>query len=291
MLRRSLRLTGVALAVFALAACQVSIGPVPFDPLVSGTFTAQVTTAPTALRSNVQIAQGQTLYYRIEMPTDARDLLYGEAAEVAGLRVGWLSNTGATLAVSESPDYFAGSVSALALGAVGVGASGAIAPRSIDVPFVCAGPCAAIAPMTSGSYYLAVRNVSSGSRSFDLYAYTMNANDLEDRGAASNGTPATATPFGLGEFVEGAIELLGDRDWFEYVGSGDRRVLTFSLFEGAEDVGLRLRFEGDDQGVYDLTGLPGSQTAYLYPGDRFQVYSSLGLAGPAGTAGYFIEND
>ena len=289
MLRRSLRLAGVALAVFALAACQVSIGPSPFDPLISGTFTAQVTTEPTALRSNVQIAQGQTLYFRIEMPTDLRDLLYGEV-EGSGLRVGWLSSSGATLAVSESPGYFAGSVSALALGA-DVGTSGAIAPRSIDVPFACVGPCAAIAPTTSGSYYLAVRNVAGGSRSFDLYAYTMNANDLEDRGAASNDTPATATPFGLGEVVEGAIELLGDRDWFEYVGTGDRRVLTFALFEGAEDVGLRLRFEGDDQGEYDLTGLPGSQTAYLYPGDRFQVYSSLGRAGPASTAGYIIEND
>jgi hypothetical protein len=289
MLRRSLRLTGVALAVFALAACQVSIGPSPFDPLISGTFTAEVTTAPTALRSNVQIAQGQTLYFRIELPTDVRDLLYGEA-EGSGLRVGWLSTSGATLAVSESPGYFAGSVSALALGA-DVGTSGAIAPRSIDVPFACVGPCAAIAPTTSGSYYLAVRNVSGGPSSFDLYAYTMNANDLEDRGAASNDTPATATPFGLGEVVEGAIELLGDRDWFEYVGTGDRRVLTFALFEGAEDVGLRLRFEGDDQGEFDLTGLPGSQTAYLYPGDRIQVYSSLGRAGPASTAGYIIEND
>jgi hypothetical protein len=207
MLRRSLRLAGVALAVFALAACQVSIGPIPFEPFVSGTFTAQVTTAPTALRSNIQIAQDQTLYFRIEMSTDVRDLLYGEA-EGSGLRVGWLSTSGTTLAVSESPDYFAGSVSALALGAVDVGMSSAIAPRSIDVRFACVGPCAAIAPMTSGDYYLAVRNVSGGSRSFDLYAYTMNANDLEDRGAASNDTPATATPFGRGEFVEGAIELL-----------------------------------------------------------------------------------
>ncbi|MBW6457413.1 MAG: hypothetical protein K0A98_16145 [Trueperaceae bacterium] len=289
MLRRSLRLTGVALAVFALAACQVSISPIPFDPLVSGTFTAEVTTTPTALRSNVQIAQGQTLYFRIEMPTDVRDLLYGEVVG-SGLRVGWLSTSGTTLAVSESRRYFAGSVSALAL-AADVDTSGAIAPRSIDVPFACVGPCAAIAPTTAGSYYLAVRNVSGGSRSFDLYAYSMPANDLEDRGAASNDTPATATQFGLGEVVEGAIELLGDRDWFEYVGSGDPRVLTFTLFDGAEDLGLRLRFEGDDQGVDDLTGLPGSQTAFLYPGDRFQVYSSLGRAGPASTAGYVIQND
>lgn len=285
MYRRSLRLAGVALAIFALAACQITITPIPFDPVVSGTFTAQVTTGPTALRSSIEIAQGQTLYFRIEMPANVRDLLYGEV-DGSGLRVGWLTPGGATLAVSESRDYFAGSVSALALEAFDVGTEGAIAPRSIDVPFVCVGPCAAIPPQTSGHYFLAVRNVSSVTRSFDLFAYTFDANDLEDRGAASNDASGTATPFGQGEFVEGAIELLGDRDWFVYVGS-TTRVLTFTVLEGSEGVGLRLRFEDGTT----LTGLPGDQTTNLYAGDRFQVYSALGRAGAAGSAGYIVQND
>jgi hypothetical protein len=281
MLRRSLRLAVVALAIFALAACEISVGPAPFAPDVEGTFTARIQTTPTALRSNVTIAQGETLYFRIDMPEGVRDLLYAEVVG-SGLRVGWLSTTGATLAVSESKAYFAGSVGALATGSA-VHTEDAIAPRSIDVPFVCLGPCVAIAPKTSGYYYLAVRNLAGGSRSFDLFAYTMFANDLEDRGANSNDTLATATQFGAGEFVTGAIELLGDRDWFEYVGL-TTRTLTFTVAEGSEGVGLRLR-------IVNGPTLTSGQTATLFPGDHFEVYSALGRAGPAGTARFIVQNN
>jgi len=284
MLRRSLRLAVVALAIFALAACEISIGPVPYDPVLSGTYPAQVTTSPTPLRNNVPIAPGDTLVFRIDMPDGVRDLLYGEVVG-SGLRVGWLSTSGATLAVSESRAYFAGSVGALATGAA-VDPLDAVAPRSVGVRYVCLGPCAAIRPTASGHRYLAVRNISSVPRSFDLYAYSMFANDSEDRGANSNDTAATATPFGAGVDLEGAIELLGDRDWFRYTGSTDR-ILTFTVAEGSEGVGLQLRFE--DGAV--LSGLPGGPTAVLRPGDRFEVYSALGRAGPAGSALYFIQID
>jgi hypothetical protein len=282
MLRRPLRLAGVALAIFALAACQFSIGPITFDPVLSGTHTAQVSTSPSALRTNVQIAPGETLVYRIDMPAGVRDLLYGEAVG-SGLRVGWLSSAGATLAVSESRHFFAGSVGALATADAAIEVLDTIGPRAIDVPYVCVGPCAAIAPPASGHRYLAVRNVSTGPRSFSLYAYTMWANDLEDRGSASNDTLDTATPFGAGEVLIGAIELLGDRDWFRYTGSGDR-LLTFTVTEGSESVGLRLR-------ILNGPVLNSGQTETLYPGDRFEVFSELGRAGPAGSARYIIEND
>lgn len=282
MLRRSFRLAGVALAIFALAACEVSIGPGPFTPDLEGTYTAQVTTAPTALRSNIQIAQGETLYFRIDMPGGVRDLLYGEVVG-SDLRVGWLSATGATLAVSQSRDFFAGSVGALVT-AGAVGAQDAVAPRSVGDRYVCVGPCAAIAPTASGYRYLAVRNVANGPRSFALYAYSMYANDSEDRGASSNDTPATATPFGAGDPLEGAIELLGDRDWFRYTGSADR-ILTFTVAEGSESVGLRLRFEVD--GFILRSG----ESAVVGQNESFEVYSTLGRAGPAGSALYFIQND
>ena len=284
MLRRSLRLAAVALAIFALAACEISFGPGPFAPDIEDTFTAQVTTPLTALRSNVQIARDETLVFRINMPDGVRDLLYGEVVG-SGLRVSWLSTSGATLAVSQSPDFFAGSVGALATGS-SVDTLDAVAPRSVGDRYTCVGPCAAISPTASGYRYLAVRNLSNGPRSFDLYAYSMFANDSEDRGANSNDTAATATPFGAGVDLEGAIELLGDRDWFRYTGSTDR-ILTFTVAEGSEGVGLQLRFE--DGTV--LSGLPGGPTAVLRPGDRFEVYSALGRAGPAGSALYFIQID
>lgn len=283
MLRRSLRLAGVALAVFALAACEISIGPAPFTPDLEGTYTARIQTSPTVLSSNVSIAQGETLIFRINIPDGVRDLLY---AEVGGsdLRVGWLSTTGATLAVSESRAYFAGSVDALGT-ANAVDAQTAVAPHSIDVPFLCLGPCAAISPKASGYYYLAVRNLSGGSNSFDLFAYTMFANDTEDRGANGNDTIGTATQFGAGDDLLGAIELLGDRDWFRYTGSGDR-LLTFTVADGSESAGLVLRFEAD--GFILRSGDPA---VVVRPDDLFEVYSELGRAGPAGSARYIVEND
>ena len=280
MLRRSLRLAVVALAIFALAACEISIGPITFPPVLTGTETAQVTTEPTALRSNVEIVQGETLYYRINMADGARDLLYGEVVGT-GLRVSWMSTTGTTLAVSQSPAFFAGSVGALTGAAID--AADAVAPRAIDVPFVCLGPCAVIAPTAAGTYYLAVRNISNGTRSFNLFAYTMFANDLEDRGSASNDTMATATPFGAGDAPIGAIELLGDRDWFRYTGSD--RLLTFTVTDGSEQVGLRLRFE---------TGglvLRSGESAVVRNDDLVEVYSVLGRAGPAGSAGYIVATE
>ena len=281
--RRSLRLAVVALAIFALAACEISIGPGPFTPAIEGTYTARIQTSPTALRTNVPIAQGETLFFRIDMPDGALDLLYGEVVGT-GLRVSWLSTTGATLAVSQSRDFFAGSVGALATTAA-EDSQDAVAPRSVGERYVCVGPCAAIAPTASGYRYLAVRNITNDPRSFDLFAYTMNANDSEDREGNSNDTAATATPFGAGVDLEGAIELLDDRDWFEYVGFSER-IITFIVADGSEGVGLRLRFEGQ------VNSLSSGATAVLRNGDRFEVYSSLGRAGPAGSALYFIiQND
>ena len=283
MLRRSLRLAVVALAIFALAACEISVGPITFPPVLSGTETAQVTNQPTALRS-VQIAPVTTHYYRINLPGEERDLLYGEVVG-SGLRVAWLSTTGATLAVSESPAFFAGSEGALRTVAA-VDMQDAVAPSKVVTSFSCNGPCAAIAPKASGYYYLAVRNISSQQQSFDLYAYAIFANDAEDSEGKSNDTKANATPFDAGENLQGAIELVGDRDWFHYVGSSNR-TLTFTVPVGSEAVGLRLRFEDGTE----LTGLPGSQTSALFQSDYFQVYSVLGRAGTSSRALYTIEID
>ncbi len=284
MLRRTLRFAGVALAVIALASCEFSIGPLPFDPAIEGTFTARVETTPTPLRNNVSIAPSDTLYFRIDLPAGVRDLLYGEVVG-SGLRVGWLRTSGSLLAVSESKGYFAGSVGELGTGAA-VDTLDAVAPRSIGVPFLCLGPCVAIAPTASGHYYLAVHNRSGVTRTFSVYAYTMWADDPADRGANANDTPATATPFGPSDVLIGAIELLGDRDWFVYTGAGNR-ILTFTVAEGSESVGLRLRFQ--DGTV--LTGLPGQTAAVVRQGDRFEVYSALNRAGPAGSARYIIDTE
>jgi hypothetical protein len=271
------RLAAVSTFALLLTACQVTVGPPTiFDPPIAATVTAQDTTGPEALRSGVPLQPGATLYYRVDVETP-RDLLYGEAVGT-GLRVRWLTTGGTTLAVSESPTYFAGSVSDLAF--AGAEADAGVEPSALGVEYVCLGPCAAIAP-TASSYLLSVQNTTNSTRTFDLFAYTFAANDLNDRGAADNQTRANATPISI-ETETGAIELVGDRDWFRYTGPAGQ-IIQFDVFNPA--LGLRLRF---DDGT-TLTGATGSRTTTLQVGDHFQVFSAQGRAGPSGTSGYTIQ--
>lgn len=280
MVPKMLRLAPLAALAFVLAACQVTF--VPFDPDVAATINAQDSSEPTARHSGVALASGQSVYYEVRVPT-ARDLLYGEA-DGNGLRVRWLSAGGSTLAVSQSPRWFVSSTAQLSTSDLGDAevATAEIGPRAIDVAFDCFGPCAAIAP-TGSRYYLEVRNQSPVTQVFDLYVYTFDANDLNDRGSNSNQTAANATPFGASDNPSGAIELVGDVDWFRYTG-GTARTLRFSVQDELLD--LVLEFEVDGAIVEGtLDGL----TTNLYPNDRFRIYSASGRAGPSGTSRYNLS--
>lgn len=251
----------------------VTIGDVATSP-IDATVAAQDTTSPSPLLSSSVAAFGSRAY-RVNLPT-ARDLLYAEAVG-SGLRVRLLTLGGSTLAVSESPAFFTGGLSrgAADVEAVGPGRS------AIDVQFTCLGPCAAVRP-GAAAYLVEVQNLTASSRSFDLYAYTFDANDLNDRGAASNDSSATATVIaGIGSYA-GAIEWLGDEDWFRYTGASER-VLRFSVLDTAP--GLRLRFEDGTVVEGTLAGL----TTNLYPNDRFRVESGSNRAGPSATSGYYLQ--
>jgi len=282
MLRRPARLAALLVGVLLIAGCQIII--TPFEPIVEATFSAQDTTSPAPLRSSVSIPAGQSLYYRLQTPV-ARDLLYGEVVGGGSLRVRMLDGVGRTLAVAQSPVYFAGSLSALTTSEAEVEAASqgeSLVRPQIAVEFECLGPCVAVAPSTGDTYFLQVTNTSSQTRFFDLYAYTFAANDLNDRGAASNNTRSSATSFSSTGIQSGAIELVGDLDWFRYTGT-QSRLLEFT----ALDPQLDLRLQFDDGTI--LTGLPGDRTTNLWPGDVFVVYSASGRAGPSGTSGYYLD--
>jgi hypothetical protein len=278
MLRHPWRLAAISSFALLLSACQVSVAPPVFDPPIAANIAAQDSTNPSARLSNVVLQPGATLYYRVDVPTP-RDLLYGEAVGT-GVRVRWRATDGTSLAVSESPTFFAGSLADLSAAATAPTADAGPDPSAIATQYVCIGPCAAIAP-TASTYILSVHNTTNTVRTFNLFVYTFAANDLNDRGAADNQTRESATPVAGGS-ESGAIELVGDRDWYRYTGPAGP-VLTFSVFN--PELGLRLRF---DDGT-TLTGAPGFQTTTMKVGDHFQVYSEFGRAGPSGTSGYTIQ--
>jgi len=250
------------------------------EPIVAGTIDAQDSTEPTPRRPSVMIGEGQTLIYEVRVPT-AHDLLYGEA-DGNGLRVRWLNRSGFPLAASLNPRWFVASTGDLAVsgGDEELQALTEIGPL-FDVEFVCRGPCAAIAP-DDNRYYLEIRNQSPSQQVFDLFVYTFDANDLNDRGDLSNQVASAATRFGVGDSPSGAIELVGDVDWYMYTGLSER-VLRFSVND--EALGLVLMFEDGST----VEGTTEGLTTTVRRDERFRVYSVLSRAGPSGTSGYSIS--
>ncbi len=233
---------------------------------VDGTVTA--TTSPSVLRNDVSIAGGATRTYAVDMPASVRDLFYAEV-DGSDLRVTLQSASGSTLAVSESPDYFAATA-----GALGVAADG-LAPMAIETLYQCVGPCAAVR-RTASTYRIVVRNLSASTRTFDLFAYTFDHNDTFEPNDASPDAEVLPGPAVYG----GAIETLGDEDWFVYTGD-DIRVLEFDALDAV--LGLELQVQG--------TGAPtlsSGDTDVIYPDERFRVVSSNGYAGPPASAGYYV---
>ncbi len=268
LLRSVTRWTPIAIAALVLAACSVEV---TFDPVVEETVTAQDTTSPSALLTNESIPGGDTLYYQVEVPTSAGDLLYVEVEGGNDLRISLLRSTGSTVGVSESPTYFASSVSALSTSG-GVAAQ-AIDAQAIDVAYACLGPCVAT-PATGSTYYVRVENRGGTTRSFDLYAYTF---DLNDTFEPNDGT-STAVEVTGAETLTGAIETLGDVDYFEYTGAS-ARVLTFDAYDA--DLGLVLDVDNGPT-------LASGDENVIYPGERFRVRSTAGRAGPPASSGYAV---
>ena len=273
--RRLSSIAALAALALVLAACQITVTPPTptFPPTVAGTVEAEVFVPtlgepPTSLLSATVDAQ-QTRYYRVQVPA-ARELLY---AEVNGdsLRVTIYTAAGTTLAVSESSQYFGPNAASLS-------ASGAVSGSSLSVSFLCAGPCAAVEPSAT-TYVVGVRNLANSPRQFDLFAYTMDATDLgEPNDAAGNPVSVAAT-----DDPVGAIEWLGDEDWYRYVG-GTEQTLRFTVYNLGLD--LVLQFQSDGTVVEGSLGTGTS--ALVFPNDVFRVYSASGLAGPSAESRYLI---
>jgi hypothetical protein len=275
--RRLTSFAAVAALAWVLAACQITItpGPTPtFPPSLSGSFDAEVFVPTSADPPEVQVGSSlsaqQTRYYRVDVPT-ARDLLY---AEVGGndLRVTLYTTGGTVRAVSESSRYFGPD-------AASVAAVDTVGTTSLSTTFFCLGPCAAIEP-TASSYVIGVQNLANSPRTFDLYAYTMTATDESE----PNDGSGNATSFGAADDPTGAIEALGDEDWYVYTGVSNQ-TLRFTVWN--LDLDLVLEFPNDEP-VTLVEGTLDGTTTPLFPGDVFRVYSRAGLAGPSTESRYQI---
>jgi hypothetical protein len=256
-------LLGLAAAA-VLTGCTLTV-PLPTDEVTAGI-------DPDAVVRTQFLEPGERLVLRVFNST-LRDLLVADVVGV-NVRVTLMNEWYGTLAVSEQREFFARSVAGLA------GADAAAAtPASVIPSAFCRGPCVAIVPEAGTRYLLEITNRAATRQPVSLYLYGIAAVDPRDRGGATNDTLANAFPVSVGD-VGGAIEVIGDADWFRFVGTDDA-TLTFYPFD--EVVGLRLQFDGQMQ----LISGP-SVTAIIRPGDRFRVFSAFNRAGPSGTSGYAI---
>lgn len=273
--RRLLPLAALAALALVLAACEITVTPGPtWPPTFADTVDAQDTATP-SVQADGTLAPGATRYFDLDVNI-VRDLVYAEVQGSSGLRVSIFTAGGTRIAVSESPTYFAASLSALSSSAE------AVAGSAISVAFPCLGPCVAV-PSTASSYVVAVTNTSGSSASFELFAFTIDATDQNE----ANDSVASAIVLNSGDTDQGAIERLGDTDYFVYDATTTG---SFFVVFDPFDLALGLQLEIVDCGdCVVLDGTSGRQVEGLLDGDVLRVTSAAGRAGASATSGYSVQ--
>jgi hypothetical protein len=207
--------------------CRVAVDGPPLPPApgdVVASFTAQGLTADPSPRARIPLPAGATRWVELRTGSGAaaQDLMYleavGSTATSVGVSLFRTTDLSTPMLVSRSPNVFARSVAALPFAAHGFGEE---VTRSVVVEWRCLGACMAWRPVSASTrYYARITNPTSSSQSVDLFAYGRPYGDENE----PNDTAATATPLvvrSVGDFAAGALESVGDRDFFRVsAGSG-----------------------------------------------------------------------
>lgn len=158
-----------------------------------------------------------------------------------------------------------------------------IDPASIPIDRPeCRGSCIVL-PAAAGTYYFQVSGALLPT-DYSVYVY---GDDYADTYEPSNDGEGGAEPYVLGASVTGAIETIGDVDWWE-VGSPDQDgVLTEFFGPLGSELDLQLY-------VFDAAGSVGpplspGETIMLFPGDMLRVESGNDRAARAVDGYYYLS--
>jgi hypothetical protein len=220
-----------ALVVLVLAACTVDGGGGPPQP-PANTIEVTANLNPNTSVSSVQLANGESQVFRIEVPSNvvSAGLFYIELDREVDLEV-MTSGYGTVTYSSASRDYFGS-------GPSGLSATLAVAPQTVDTVVTCRGSCVIIEPANAGSVYARVTNRGS-TTTVSLYAYGEAHGDTHEPG---NDTLVGAPVFNLAD--SGAIETVGDVDYWYF----DK---TTTVHLDLPPVGIPIEVE-----VVDASGMP-----------------------------------
>jgi hypothetical protein len=254
---------GNAAAIASASAYDLSI--VESDPFPGAEQVSAGTDPNSAVDSDSVAGNGSKTYeVTVSGGAASSDLLYLELdSESASIVV--YNTSGTAIASSDDASSFtAGGAPSVQIGTAG-----------IDVDVICRGSCV-ILDASAGSYFVEVVSQTGGTLGFDLFAF---GDQFQDDNEPGNDLPATAPTLGSGD--EGAIETLGDEDWF-IVNSGG--LVRFDSTSGLDLRATVSKANGDP--IATLS--PGQATTAIVT-DRIRVYEVGGdEAGPAGSSGYSL---
>ena len=266
-----------AIAALVLAACTVTQEPAgpPADA-----FPVTANNDPSQPVDTLTFGPGDEEVYRVTVPSSvaSADLLYVELDRNLRLEVR-PDGTG-----YPSVSFSATSANFFGTGLTGVASTGAAAVegQAVSTPVTCDGSCVILDSVPSVFYVRVVNTGSSTLNGVNLYIY---GDQYSDETEDNNDDPATAP--NLVAFDGGAIETVGDIDYFYMVNDG---TVAFDDNEG----GIALEAFIVDASGAPVANLPGP----YYPGDSIQVFTGeflrvwaadANIAASSSKSGYYLD--
>jgi len=261
-----------ALVALVLAGCTITIEPIIPPNAVDVT----ATTDPNTPVYADTLSAGDSEVFEITIPQAVRDnydVVYLELSE--NIELEQRSGTYVLIASSNSADFFARYADGLQSVDAGIEEQG------IDLSVTCRGSCIIFEP-TSGTYYAHVKNDSGGPIYYDLYVY---GDVLQDDTEPENGARATAPTYVVGTTASGAIETLGDRDFWWVPGAGG------SVAFDAPNANVALEATVLNASGTAVAGPYTSGDQFdVFPGEYIRIESANGRAGSSAKSDYYLSS-
>ena len=279
-MNRGLSILFVAASLIVLAGCSISVEP--FEPEATVVNAQPPSDDPPAVATG-SLAPGESVFYRVNVPgpvaTASEIMVYDldvandstqNGSNLFSLR---LYNTGGGLLASSVSHT--GFTSGAGADTSSLSSTGALQPQGLSIAWQCLGPC--IISPTPFDRYIRIENISNDAWAYSLFAF---GEVYSDTNETNNNTESGATS--LSTFDEGAIETIGDVDFYRVQADGEL------FFDSLAAASLGLRAEVSGPGGPDELLLPG-ESVFVVAGDLVEVYSSTNWAGSPQASGYSLE--
>ncbi|MFA5550572.1 MAG: hypothetical protein WDA03_03045 [Trueperaceae bacterium] len=271
MKRHTLFLSLATVAALVLSACTITVEPGgPPPERVDDTVTAA--NNPNIAVGSYSIPAGSSRLIRIEIAT-GQPLVYIELNR--DLRLEVLNASRTRIASSSSASFFgAGSA-----GLTAVDGASLLEPQGITTNVTCDGSCVILRRGSHTHVFARITNNSGSSVNVNLFAFgDVLMDDTEPQNDARN----TAPTLNVNAITSGAIETLGDQDW--WVANAN----AFMIFD-APNTALGLTLYVFNGNVQEEGPITNGQTFDVFAGEHVLVVSEADRAGPSGTSTYFIS--